>query len=170
MKLYNLLNDIILEETTLLTEGVNKSEIYDALKKHNRIKILYQGEYESRPEVRYIDVYAYGVSEAGNPILRVYQAFGTTTTEIGWKLLRIDRISNWEPTNFRFSEKALDNDQSIPARNKYGDNSMINIFAIARFNKPAPVQNNKINTAQNKQPSYNNVVNNNKEEPTKSNY
>jgi hypothetical protein len=170
MKLYNLLNDIILEETTLLTEGVNKSEIYDALKKHNRIKILYQGEYESRPEVRYIDVYAYGVSTGGNEVIRVYQAFGKTTTDIGWKLMRLDRITNWQPTNYRFSEKALDNDPTIPKRNISGDNSMATVYAVARFEKSTPVQNNKVNTTQNKQPSYNNVMNNNKETPTKSNY
>ena len=117
MKLYNLLEDIIFENKKLLTEVISKSQIDDSLNSHKRVRIYYQGEKETRPEVRYIDVYAYGVSTAGNEVLRVYQAFGTTTSNIGWKLLRTDRISGWEPTGFRFSEKALDSDPSIPSRN-----------------------------------------------------
>lgn len=133
MKLYNLLEDIILEEKRLLTENVSKSDIYDALESHKRIKIYYQGEKEPNPEVRYVDVYAYGLSKSGNEVIRVYQAFGTTTSEIGWKLMRLDRITGWQPTNFRFSEKALDNDPSIPKRNTSGDNSMSKVFSVAKF-------------------------------------
>jgi hypothetical protein len=134
MKLYNILEDIILEQRRLLTENVSKDQIYDALDSHKRIRIYYQGARETRPEVRLVDVYAYGVSKGGNEVIRVYQPFGTTTTNIGWKLLRLDRISRWEPTNFRFSEKSLDNDPSIPKRNAMGDNSMTTVYKVAKFN------------------------------------
>lgn len=150
MKLYNLLEDIIFEDKRLLTEIVSKSQINDSLDSHKRVRIYYQGAKETRPEVRYIDVYAYGVSTAGNEVLRVYQAFGTTTSNIGWKLLRTDRISGWEPTGFRFSEKALDSDPSIPTRNQSGDNSMATIYKVARFNNDSNT-NNDVNVPINKQ-------------------
>ena len=93
---------------------------------------------------------------AGNEVLRVYQAFGTTTSNIGWKLLRTDRISGWEPTGFRFSEKALDSDPSIPSRNQSGDNSMATVYKVARFNNndntPINTQVNKIQTTQTNKP------------------
>lgn len=156
MKLYNLLEDIIFENKKLLTEVISKSQIDDSLNSHKRVRIYYQGEKETRPEVRYIDVYAYGVSTAGNEVLRVYQAFGTTTSNIGWKLLRTDRISGWEPTGFRFSEKALDSDPSIPSRNQSGDNSMATVYKVARFNNndntPINTQVNKIQTTQTNKP------------------
>ena len=134
MKLYNILEDIIFEDRKLLVENVSKSEIYDALDSHKRIKIYYQGERETRPEVRYIDVYAYGLSTGGNDVIRVYQAFGTTTSTIGWKLMRLDRVTRWEPTGFRFSPKSLDSDPSIPKRNPNGDNSMSTVYSVAKFN------------------------------------
>ena len=145
MKLYNLLKEVIIEYNGLLTENVSKKAIDDALNSHKRIKIYYQGAKESNPEVRYVDVYAYGVSKAGNEVLRVYQAFGTTTSNIGWKLLRLDRISKWEPTGFRFSEKSLDNDPSIPRRNGSGDDSMIRVYSVAKFNNDSHDRNVKVN-------------------------
>jgi hypothetical protein len=139
MKLYNIFKDIIIERR-ILSEGVSKPDIEEALKSHKRIKIYYQGEHEPNPEVRYIDVYAHGVSTAGNEVIRVYQPFGTTTTNIGWKLMRLDRITRWEPTGFRFSEKALESDPTIPNRNPNGDESMVRVYAVAKFDKQQPVK------------------------------
>lgn len=139
MKLYNIFKDIIIEKK-ILSEGVSKPDIEEALKSHKRIKIYYQGEHEPNPEVRYVDVYAYGVSTAGNEVIRVYQPFGTTTTNIGWKLMRLDRVTRWEPTGFRFSEKALESDPTIPNRNPNGDESMIRVYATAKFDKAEPIK------------------------------
>lgn len=134
MKLYNLLEDIILEEKRLLTESTTKSQIIDYFNKvengkpAHRIKMYYQGENETNPEVRYVYVLAYGLSKANNEVLRVYQSHGVTTSEIGWKLFRVDKITGWQETGLPLNLKALDNDSTIPKYNAENDGSLINIY------------------------------------------
>jgi hypothetical protein len=59
--------------------------------------------------------------------------------------MRVDRITRWEPTGFRFSEKALESDPTIPNRNSTGDDSMVKVYAVAKFDKVQPIK--KDNTA-----------------------
>jgi hypothetical protein len=54
--------------------------------------------------------------------------------------MRLDRITRWEPTGFRFSEKALESDPTIPNRNPNGDESMVRVYAVAKFDKQQPVK------------------------------
>ena len=42
---------------------------------------------------RWVEIYCYGVSKAGNDVVRVYQVGGDTKTiQPGWKLFRVDRM------------------------------------------------------------------------------
>jgi hypothetical protein len=133
MKLYNILDDIILEERKLLTEG-SKEDISSAIDNHTRVRIYYQGDKETGPGVRVIDTYAYGVSKGGNEVIRAFQPFGVSTSEMpGWRLFRVDRISRWEPMNFKFTDKAIKSDPSIPNPNPSGDRSMARVYKVARF-------------------------------------
>jgi hypothetical protein len=140
LNLYNIFEEIILE-------SVANNQIIDSIKQPFRIKFLYQGEDEQVPQWRFIDPYVLGTSKAGNLIVRGFQTFGFTTTEIPkWKTYRVDRILQWEPTQFRFGNKPINAyDSSIPAYNMDGsDRSMIGkILAYRTFNNQlAPALNN----------------------------
>jgi predicted DNA-binding transcriptional regulator YafY len=127
MKLYNLYKDIILESIT-------RNAIIDAINNHYRVKIYYSGDGDTPAGHRTIEVYAYGTSKAGNPVIRAYQLFGETKTIIPqWKLFRVDRIISWEPTGWVFNKPISDRDSTIPKYNPNGDKSMIGTVYNAKF-------------------------------------
>jgi predicted DNA-binding transcriptional regulator YafY len=126
MKLYSILNELILE-------AASDTEVSDAIVKHNRVKIRYE-EPDGRYSTRYLESYVLGLSKAGNPIVRAYQYAGDTNTEIGWKTFRLDRIMDWEEMNERpFTNPISDRISGIPKYNRFGDRSMISINKQARF-------------------------------------
>jgi len=126
MRLYSILNELILEATS-------DAEVSDAIVKHNRVKIRYQ-EPNGSYSTRYLESYVLGLSKAGNPIVRAYQYAGDTTTEIGWKTFRLDRIMDWEEMNERpFSNPISDRVTGIPKYNRLGDGSMTRINKQAKF-------------------------------------
>jgi predicted DNA-binding transcriptional regulator YafY len=126
MKLYSILNELILE-------AASDAEVSDAIVKHNRVKIRYQ-EPNGTYSTRYLESYVLGLSKAGNPIVRAYQYAGDTTTEIGWKTFRLDRIMDWEEMNERpFSNPISDRVAGIPKYNRLGDGSMTRINKQAKF-------------------------------------
>ena len=94
---------------SLLTEVANKTTILNCMedrerfdKKQNK-KIRYyniaevyydDGEDPGGKERRWIEIYGYGVSKAGNDIVRIYQLGGDTKTiQPGWKTFRTDRMN-----------------------------------------------------------------------------
>ena len=89
LNIYNIFESVILEEKQLITEGVSRQDVIEAINSNYRYKILYQGERENKPEERLVDFYVVGRSKAGNDIARVYQPFGFTTTyNSKWQLVR----------------------------------------------------------------------------------
>jgi predicted DNA-binding transcriptional regulator YafY len=126
--LYNLYESVILE-------SVNRSSILDAIDKKVRVNIYYEGDDNTAPGKRTIEVYAYGISKGNNHVIRAYQVFGDSKRKIvpGWKLFRLDRITRWEPTNFKFYTPISDRDQTIPKFNESGDRSMNTIYKITKF-------------------------------------
>lgn len=154
MKLYNLFEDIIFEDRKLINEVVSKEQIEDAIDSRRRIKISYQGGIESKPETRYVDVYALGTSKGNNEVIRVYQPFGYSTKQdaTGWKLLRTDRIMKWEPTNFKFSSKSVDKiSGDVGKRNPNGDRSISSVSHwnnTPRFNDDSEINNEPIQQVQ----------------------
>lgn len=171
MKLYNLLEDIIFESRKLINEVVSKEQIEDAIDSRRRVKISYQGGIESKPETRYVDVYALGTSKGNNEVIRVYQPFGYSTKQdaTGWKLLRTDRIMKWEPTNFKFSSKSVDKiSGDVGKRNPSGDRSMSSVSHwnnTPRFNDDNEVGDEPIQSVQKNYPPKKQVSGTN--EPTK---
>lgn len=146
MKLYNLFEDIILEEVEktkrLLTEGVSDQEINDAIKEKYNVNILYDDYPDATPSVppskRYIQVYNFAETKAGNKAIRAFQIFGgskTTPKEGAWKIFRIDRIRGWIPTKMKFTKPVSDLDQNIPTYNKNGDRAMSRVINKVDFNK-----------------------------------
>jgi len=134
IKLYNIFEYIILEETKLLTEGISRDDIVTAIDSNRRYRVWYQGERENTPSERLVDFYALGRSKAGNEVVRIFQPFGFTTTKNAkWKILRVDRITRIEPTGYRIGKKSIDQfDSSIPAFNRSGDGAMSNVDYIRK--------------------------------------
>ena len=92
----------------LLKESVSVNDIDDAMDNHKRVIINYHSKGEDvATGARVIEVYAYGLTKAGNPVIRAFQPYGDTTTKVpSWKFFRLDRISAWEDTGQTFSRPA----------------------------------------------------------------
>lgn len=134
LKLYNIFESIILEETKLLTEGISRQDIIAAIDSNKRYRVWYQGTKEVNASERLVDFYALGRSKAGNEVVRVFQPFGFTTSENGkWKLLRLDRITRIEPTGYNIGKKSIEQfDSAIPAFNRSGDGGMSRVDYIRK--------------------------------------
>jgi len=127
MKLYNIYKELIIE-------NIARNSIIDAIDNHYRVSMYYEGDDNTAAGKRTIEVYAYGTSKGGNQVIRAYQIFGDTKTIIpSWKLFRVDRISRWEPLNFKFYGPISDRDSSIPKYNPNGDNSMVGTIHNIKF-------------------------------------
>ena len=127
MKLYSLLNNLILETA-------NRQEVETAIENHQTARIYYEGDETLARGWRWVEPYVLGLSKAGNLILRAYQIQGVTDTEQpGWKTFRIDKISNWVKTPKTFYSPISDRDSRAPKYNENGDRSMITIYKQAKF-------------------------------------
>jgi len=142
MKLYNLFEEIILEEKRLLAENVSDQEINDAIKGKYNINILYDDYPDVVPSVapskRYIQVYNLSETKAGNKAIRAFQIFGgskTTPKQGAWKIFRLDRIRGWFPTKMKFYNPVSDLDANIPTYNKNGDRTMSRVINKVEFNR-----------------------------------
>lgn len=121
MKLYNLAEGLILEVA-------NRNSIMKIMDGKRLSSVYYDdGEDPGGKNKRWVEIYCYGVSKAGNDIVRVYQIGGDTKTiQPGWKTFRIDRMNNLEMLGGRFYE---------PRKlfNPNGDKDMIQIYKILKF-------------------------------------
>ena len=127
MKLYSLLNNLILE-------SVNSTEVEDAIEKHRTCRVYYEGDDTIEKGWRWVEPYVLGLSTIGNPIIRVYQMQGVTDTEQpGWKTFRTDRISQWVKTPKMFYSPISDRVSGVPKYNTNGDKSMTIIYKQAKF-------------------------------------
>ena len=69
---------------------------------------------------RIIEVYAYGLTKAGNPVIRAFQPYGDTSSRVpSWKFFRIDRIIYWKPTKQIFTKPASDYYKNIGNFNRH---------------------------------------------------
>ena len=121
MKLYNLAESLILEVAS-------KGDIMNALRKRRIIELNYDDEEDPGGKGRrWVQMYCYGVSKAGNDVVRVYQVGGDTKTiQPGWKLFRTDRMENMRTLSGTF-------DEAKPLFNPTGDKDMIKIYYITKF-------------------------------------
>jgi hypothetical protein len=135
MKLYSLLENIILE-------AASRSQIESAVEKKQRVRIYYDPtinrtedeEDKNLAGYRNIETYVFGVSKAGNDIIRAYQLNGVTETDSpGWKTFRVDRITSWRPYPSFFYVPISDRVSTVPKYNSNGDKSMIRIYKQVKF-------------------------------------
>ena len=129
MLLGKLLAEILLEES------VNGQDVSDAIDNHERVIINYHSNgQDNATGSRVIEVYAYGLTKAGNPVIRAFQPYGDTTSKVpSWKLFRLDRIDNWEPTGQKFTEPASDYYPTTGNFNPNGDKTMSVVYKVAQF-------------------------------------
>lgn len=129
--LLEIYNKIILNET------VSVNSVTDSIKNRYRVTINYEGDpsHGIAPGIRTIEVYAYGLTKAGNPVIRAYQPYGDTVTTVpSWKFFRIDRIKKWSPTYSLVTKPA-------PGFNPNGDKSMSTVYSIANFSEVPNISN-----------------------------
>lgn len=130
MKLYNIFSELILE-------AVGKPRIAKAIDDHQVVMIYYKGDDTINAGFRDIEIYAYGISKKGNPIIRAWQRRGVTDTEVpGWKIFKTSKISFWEPKKGKFFTRPIsDRQKGVPKFNPKGDKSMARVDKIAIFKK-----------------------------------
>ena len=119
----------------LLTESVGVDEVNDALDNHKRVIINYRTKGEDKNTgARVIEVYAYGLTKAGNPCIRAFQPYGDTTSRVpSWKFFRLDRIIEWKPTEQTFDRPADFYYKNLGNFNPNGDETMSVVYKVAKF-------------------------------------
>lgn len=97
--------------------------VIDAIKKRHEVDITYGNSANGR---RRIQPVVYGTSAKGNPMIRAYQPYGDTESQVpSWKLFRLDKITDWKTlTDKTFGEP--------PAYDK-NDDKFANIYVAAQF-------------------------------------
>ena len=141
--LEKVLNKIMLEES------VSIADVNDALDNHKRVIINYHTKGEDKATgARVIEVYAYGLTKAGNPVIRSFEPYGDSTTRVpAWKFFRLDRISSWKETNQTFDRPASFFYKGLGEFNPNDDETMSVVYKIAKFGNNAE-QNSDIKTPQ----------------------
>lgn len=120
----------------LIVEDVQNTEIIDAIKKRYEVKINYASDGEGKGEgERVIQPVAYGLSSAGNEVLRAFQPYGDTKTKVPhWKLFRVDKINQWKPIkNRKFDEPPARQFGQQGKFNPNGDKTMSTVYIVADF-------------------------------------
>jgi predicted DNA-binding transcriptional regulator YafY len=126
MKLYNTLNNLILE-------AVANEQIINAIKKKQVCVIYYNGDEPGGKGLRVIEPVALGYSKKGNPVLRAWDREGASHSSYigkkplpGWRFFRVDKMQFIRPTNETFNTPR-------PNYNPNGDKSMERVLINAIF-------------------------------------
>jgi predicted DNA-binding transcriptional regulator YafY len=126
MKLYNTLNNLILEVAS-------RDQIIDAIKNRRVCAIYYDGDEPGGRGLRVIEPVAYGLTKKGNPVVRAWDKEGASHTSYlgkkplpGWRFFRVDKMQFIRPTQEIF-------DTPRPNYNPNGDRSMERVFINAVF-------------------------------------
>lgn len=112
----------------LLTEDVEIGKINDAIARTYEVKINYLSDNDKASGERIIQPVAYGLTKAGNPVIRAYQPFGDTQTSVpSWKMFLVSGIQSWKPMykkTFKTPPEGF---------NPNDDKSMSVVYKIAKF-------------------------------------
>lgn len=143
MKLYNLYEELILEEINknrqLITEGVSIEDVKAAIDGRYNVNILYRDFEDAPPSKRYIQVYNLSKTKSGNDAIRAFQIFGASKkgNKNGfWKIFRLDRIEGWYPTKVKWTKAVSDVEPSVPKYNTTGDRSMSQVSYKVNLVRP----------------------------------
>lgn len=123
--------------TSLLTENISIGSVNDAIDRTYEVEINYRTNGEDKATgKRIIQPVAYGLTKAGNPVIRAFQPYGDTTSKTpSWKFFRIDRITSWKPKYKQIFKQAPPGMFSAEGEfNPNGDKTMSVVYNIAQFN------------------------------------
>ena len=124
----------ILEESFLLREDASVDAINNAVNNMHPVRIVYNGPSGTGNGEREIYPVAYGLSTAGNPVVRAFQPQGSTSSEVpSWKFFRIDRIERWDNDNSRTF-----NPEELNGFNDKGDEQIETLYAISPISGAKP--------------------------------
>lgn len=115
-------------EQALLNEGIaTVSNVNDAINNLKQVEIrYYSGGEPVASGRRVIYPVAYGLTKAGNPVIRAFEPYGDTKTKVpAWKFFRLDRIRKWRPLDKTFRGAELN------GFNENGDETMSIVYNIA---------------------------------------
>lgn len=138
----DLFGEII--QSVFLTEGIaTVSNVNDAINNLMPVEIRYTPVDKKNKAVgrRIIYPVAYGLTKAGNPVIRAFEPYGDTHTKVpAWKFFLLDGIRQWRPLkNKTFKGEKLE------GFNKDGDFSMSAVYNIANIDgKPRDFKPEKI--------------------------
>jgi predicted DNA-binding transcriptional regulator YafY len=126
MKLTNTLKSI-------LVEIASADDIQRAIKQKQVVLLNYDGDLPGGKGLREVEPVCYGVSKAGNRVVRIWDREGASHTATtgeqplpGWRLLRADKILMFKPTGENFTT-------ARPGYNFNGDKSMTQVIVNAKF-------------------------------------
>ena len=126
----------ILAEAFLIKEDASVDAINTAVKNMHPVTITYNGPSGEGRGERKIYPVAYGLSTAGNPVVRAFQPQGSTSTEVpAWKFFRIERIKSWENDN-----STTFNPAELNGFNEDGDEQIETLYAISPIGNAKPQQ------------------------------
>lgn len=137
-------------QSVFLTEGIaTVSNVNDAINNLQAVEIRYTAVDKNNQAVgrRIIYPVAYGLTKAGNPVIRAYEPYGDTHTKVpAWKFFLLNGIRKWRPLkNKTFQGEKLE------GFNPDGDLSMSVVYNIANVDgrpkdfKPADVKVSAVN-------------------------
>lgn len=122
----------------ILIEDVSPGKVNDAIDRTYEVIINYNAvEDDMASGKRRIQPVAYGITKAGNPVIRAYQPEGDTKTRVpAWKMFRLDGIESWKPMYKKVFEEP-------PGYNPLGDKTMAEVYNKAIFGNPLNVGQDK---------------------------
>lgn len=124
----------ILQE--ILFEAIGQSIIVGTIKNKNIVNLDYHGKNPGGSGMRTVEPVCLGYNKRNRLVLRVWDEAGASHTGFtgkqplpGWRLLRVDRIVSYNPTEEQFT-------QARPKYNPSGDRSMARVIVNADFSMP----------------------------------
>lgn len=135
----NLFEEIV---AGILTESVEVGKVNDAINRTYEVVISYNsGGDNSASGERIIQPVAYGLTKAGNPVIRAFQPYGDTKTKTpAWKFFRLDRIQSWKPKFKQVFDEPPGMNDAEGTFNPNGDGSMSTVLNTAVFGNPLKPQ------------------------------
>lgn len=125
----NMFNSLKESYVRLLLEGVANSDVKKAIEERKVVYFYYDGGKSGVSGDRECEIYAFGVTRAGNQCIRAYQISGASKTGApSWKLFLLDKMNN-----FKITENTFDSPRD--GFNPNGDKGMATVYRIVKFDE-----------------------------------
>lgn len=137
-----ILYEKILKELNLLNESASINDVNFSISEMHPAEITYTNENgEKKAEgPRKIYPVAYGISTAGNPVVRAFEEEGDTATRVpSWKLFLISNINSWETVD----SETFDASKLVGINKAGRDEQISTLYTVAPIGKVSKSWNEK---------------------------